>query len=68
MKVRFYLDLWPGLYPNQYALMATTSPGVKAEGARRLAFDVAIPDEMLYLIDVVSPEVSRPEVVQDHDE
>lgn len=68
MKVRFYVDLWPGLYPGQYALTATTSPGVKSENTKRLAFDVAIPDELIYRHDAVSPEVGKVEVVEDHDE
>jgi hypothetical protein len=67
MKLRFYVDLWPGLDPMRYGLNATTQPPVKTDGWRRLAFDVAIPDNLLYEIDAIAPEVSRPEVVEGHE-
>jgi len=66
MKLRFYVDLWPGIDPLRYGLSATTQPCAKTDGWRRLAFDVAIPDNLLYEIDAVSPEVGRVEVVEDH--
>ena len=66
MKLRFYVDLWPGMDPARYALMATTQPCTKTDGCKRMAFDVAIPDALLLGVDAVSPEVSRPEEVDDH--
>lgn len=67
-KYRFYVDLWPGLNPQQYGLTATTRPGSKTTGTRRVAFDVAIPDEILFQVDAHSPEVSRPELVASNDD
>jgi hypothetical protein len=66
MKLRFYVDIWPGLDPARYAVFATTQPAAKSENTKRVAFDVAIPDNILFEIDAVSPEVSRPEQVEDH--
>ena len=66
MKLRFYVDLWPGMDPTRYGLFATTQPCVKTEGCKRVAFDVAIPDSLLLGLDAVSPEVSKVEVVEDH--
>ena len=67
MKLRFYVDLWPGIDPLRYGLSATTQPCAKTDGWRRLAFDVAIPDNLLYEIDAISPEVGRPEEVESHE-
>ena len=64
MKLRFYIDLWPGIDPTRYGLNATTQPSAKNDGWRRLAFDVAIPDNLLYEIDAVSPEVGRVEEIE----
>jgi len=66
MKLRFYVDLWPGMDPSRYGVFANTQPSAKTDGCKRLAFDVAIPDSLLFGIDAVSPEVSKPEVVEDH--
>lgn len=66
MKMRFYVDLWPGMDPGKYPLWATTAPSAKSDGAKRLAFDVAIPDHLLFSVDAVSPEVSKPDEVEDH--
>ena len=63
MKVRFYCDVWPGLDPVRFGLHATTSPIRKTEGVKRLAFDVQIPDHILYAVDAESPEVGRAEVL-----
>ena len=68
MKLRFYIDLWPGLDPARYAVFASTQPCAKSEGCKRMAFDVAIPDSLLFGLDAVAPEVSRPELVVDHDD
>jgi hypothetical protein len=66
MKLRFYVDLWPGIDPARFGLFATTHPGVKTDGWKRVAFDVAIPDSLLFDLDAVAPEVSMPEEVEDN--
>lgn len=66
MKIRFYVDLYPGMHPAKYGLCAWTQPSVKTEGAKRLAFDVAIPDSLLLGLDAVAPEVGKVEEVDDH--
>lgn len=66
MKLRFYVDIFPGTDPARYALCAWTQPGAKTEGVKRIAFDVAIPDSLLFQLDAVAPEVSKVEVVDDH--
>ena len=66
MKLRFYVDLWPGCDPARYGLMAMTQPGAKTEGSKRVAFDVTIPDSLMFGVDAVAPEVSKTEVVEDH--
>lgn len=72
MKLRFYIDLWPGLLPAQYGLQASTAPlSPPPENGKRVAFDVAIPDHILdamYGTTEVSPEVSAPEIVPEHKE
>ena len=62
MKLRFYVDFWPGYDPARYGLIAMTQPGAKTEGFKRVAFDVAIPDSLMFGVDAVAPEVSKPEV------
>ena len=66
MKLRFYVDLWPGMDHTRYGLSAMTQPCVKTEGCKRVAFDVAIPDSLLFGLDAVAPEVSKVEEVEDH--
>ena len=66
MKLRFYVDLWPGQDPARYGLFAQTQPCVKTEGCKRVAFDVTIPDSLVFGLDAVAPEVSRPAEVEDH--
>jgi hypothetical protein len=64
-KVRFYCDIYPGQHP-QFPLHATTVPyGEKMKNARRLAFDVMIPDTILVDLDIVSPEPALMTVVED---
>lgn len=67
MKYRFYVDLFPGLDPARYGLYATTQPSMKLENSKRIAFDVTLPDDIVYGIDAVVTEVGRPEVIIDHD-
>ena len=66
MILRFYVDLWPGMDPARYGLSANTQPWEKTEGCKRVAFDVAIPDSLLFGLDAVAPEVGKVEVVEDH--
>lgn len=69
MKLRFYADFWPGQAANsQFPIYASTQPDVKSASMTRVAFDVAIPDELLMGLDAVSPEVSQPELVESHDD
>jgi hypothetical protein len=59
MKVRFYCDIWPGLDPARCAMHANTQPmHEKAQGSKRLAFDVVIPDTLLFSIDAYAPEAN----------
>lgn len=62
-KVRFYCDLWPGIWPK-YPLHATTSPHERMKGAKRLAFDVTIPDNILLQLDMVSPEPATVTIIE----
>lgn len=66
MKLRFYIDFWPGPASTS-GYFATTQPAAKIQGCKRIAFDVTIPDDMIHEPDGVAPEVSRPQVVPDHD-
>jgi hypothetical protein len=43
-----------------------TQPCIKTEGCKRVAFDVAIPDSLLYGLDAIAPEVGKVDVVEDH--
>ncbi len=69
MKLRFYIDKFSGPFPNPTSgVFAMTSPGNKVKGCRRIAFDVTIPDHMLFEEDFTSPEVGKPELVADQEE
>jgi hypothetical protein len=68
MKYRFYVDILPGANPGQFGLHASTNPAAKCKDFKRIAFDVQIPDEWMFHIDAVSPEVSVPRLVADHDD
>lgn len=68
MKLRFYIDLWPGINPNAHSLTAWTIPPAKTSTARRVAFDVTIPDAAIFDIDMIAPEVGRPEVVAERED
>ena len=59
-----YTDIYPGLNPAQYGLQASTVPGQKTAGVKRIAFDVVIPDEMMFDVDGYVAEVTRPKVVE----
>lgn len=64
MKARFYIDLWPGIDPLRYPLMCTQAPGEKHTNVIRIAFDVTIPDHLIYREDHHAPEVSPVVVVE----
>lgn len=66
MKVRFFLDIWPGLLPEHHSMLATTRPAKKTDGVRRVAFDVEIPDHLFTEEDIrLIDEVPAQEI---HDE
>lgn len=64
MKLRMYIDLWPGLDPARYSINATSQPSAKYEGNRRIAFDVTIPDSLLFQVDGHAAEVSAVEEIK----
>lgn len=64
MKIRMYMDLYGGLDPSKHYVSATNTPGEKTESAKRIAFDVTIPDALLFSIDGFASEVSAVEVVK----
>lgn len=68
MKLRFYVDLWPGVSPTAHSLCAWTVPPAKTSTARRVAFDVTIPDALIFDIDAVAPEVGKPDVVGERED
>lgn len=68
MKIRFYVDIWPGIDTARHGLVACTQPQAKTNGCKRVAFDVAIPDSILFAVDAVSPEVGKVDLVEDHSE
>lgn len=64
MKLRFYIDLFPGINPQQFPVVAVTNPHAKSEGSKRIAFDVEIPDSLLFAIDGVAAGTSKVEVLE----
>ncbi len=64
MKIRMYIDLYPGADPAKWGLWAHSNPSLKNEGNTRIAFDVTIPDAVLFQIDAYAPEVSAVEVLK----
>lgn len=62
VKVRFYCDLYLPLNP-QFGLHAMTNPGEKV-GGKRFAFDVVIPDTLLYGTDATAPEPAKVELIR----
>lgn len=61
MKIRFYVDLWPGIDPQRYLITASTTPQTKPVGTKRIAFDVDIPDSLMFGVDGVAAGTSKPE-------
>lgn len=65
MKLRFYLDIWPGSTTHtQSGYIATTCPGQRF-GQKRFAFDIHIPDELVHDVNHFVPEVGKVELVPD---
>ena len=56
MKVRFYLDVYPGTTPPRDVWQATTRAEAKAMGCTRVAFDVVIPENFIDGVDHYAPE------------
>jgi hypothetical protein len=56
MKLKFYVDIYPGLDYHRAVLYATTQPCQKGGGVRRFAFEVELDDTIINDVDVeVSP-------------
>lgn len=53
---------------GMYGFHATSNPCAKPFGVRRMAFDLHIPDDMLYQVDRMAVEVGKVELVEDHSE
>lgn len=62
-KYRFYIDIYQGLDPKQFGLSANTNPPMKNTGSKRIAFDVTIPDELMFDVDGYAAEVTKPKIV-----
>lgn len=67
MKLRFYMDIWPGMSPT-YGFTAMTQPHKKSSGVRRISFDVFVPDEMLHDSDHHLSETPTAKVAADYDD
>ncbi len=67
MKIRMYMDLWLGLDPARSSVFATNTPGSKIPNAKRIAFDVTVPDALIFDYDGIAPEVSQIGLVADKD-
>ena len=59
MKIRYYIDLWPGTDLRTYTPMPSPAPGAKGENTVRLSFDIEIPEHLIYQPDGAVPEVSK---------
>jgi hypothetical protein len=67
MKLRMYIDLFPGCDLSRFNVMANTSPMTKGENTVRFAFDVVIPDALLHkhvlLVDETAAETTTAQIV-----
>lgn len=68
MKFRFYVDIHPYSNPAKYGIFAMTQPAEKVPGSKRIAFDVVLPDSLLFHVDGYASEVSKVEVVAGEEE
>jgi hypothetical protein len=64
MKIRMYIDLYKGIDPARSPITANSQPWAKSENVKRIAFDVTIPDSLLFEIDGYAAEVSAVTEVQ----
>lgn len=65
MKLRMYMDFWPSMAQTSMIYCATTAPHPnKSSDCVRVAFDVHIPDDILFKPDRVANEVSKVVEVQ----
>ena len=65
MKLRMYIDFYPSSAQSGVIYHATTAPSCyKSPTAVRVAFDVHIPDDILFKPDRVANEVSKVVEVQ----
>lgn len=64
MKLTFYVDIWNHRHQQQHGFITSTVPsGAKIVGAKRWAFDVVIPDDILDEVGARASEVTRPRIV-----
>ena len=63
---RMYVDIWPGMDTVQFELAATTRPPRKRDGVKRVAFDIEIPDEILFDVDAAVVGVSMAKEVMNN--
>lgn len=70
MKLRMYMDLNPNspTMNNGIYLATTVPPTYKSQGNIRVAFDVHIPEDILYKPDRFASEISKVTVVEDTNE
>lgn len=46
------MDFWPGIDPLKAYMIATNQPYEKSANCKRVAFDVDIPDSLLFDVDI----------------
>lgn len=70
-KIRFFLNIYPWMSPGMDSsftgFTATTMPGSKDKGVRRVGFDVEIPDDYFHDPDVILTEDDEPIVAKEVD-
>lgn len=59
MKIKMYMDLWPGVDPNTAGLVAYSKPAPKITGNKRIAFTVEIHDQLIYDYDALAIGVTN---------
>jgi len=67
MKIRMYMDLYGGIDPSRSYVSASNIPLEKSPSCKRIAFDVTIPDALIFGFDAIAPEVGNIEQVSDDD-
>ena len=51
VKIRMYMDLFSGIDPAKHCVIAYSTPMIKAETAKRIAFTVEVPDSLIFQVD-----------------